>query len=58
MKTLTRHKENKLKAEAEDRKEQATNSYSLVIIQGGHFIMRQDFPWFNQVYANGIICSS
>lgn len=40
MKTLTRHKENKLKAEAEDHKEQATNSYSLVIIQGGQFIMR------------------
>lgn len=58
MKTLTRHKENKLKAEAEDGKEQATNSYSLVIIQGGQLIMRQDFPWFNQVYANGIICNS
>lgn len=40
MKTLTRHKENKLKAGAGDRKEQATNSYSLVTIQGGHFIMR------------------
>lgn len=26
MKTLIRHKENQLKAEAEDRKEQATNS--------------------------------